>query len=241
MLENMYSSTSFTHFLQDQVVAFIGIFGRAQRCVGLVLCTLGPHICGANTMKQAKLLTDAERKRVAAVIDTKRYAVRNHTAFALSFYAGLRACEIAALRCGDVFDETGAVRDTIYLRAAQTKGSEGNTVFVNKRLTAALKRYAAAYPKHINKPATPIMFSAKKGAFTATTIVNLFQKFYRLAAVAGASSHSGRRQFITELADKGVNVRLVQAAARHKSIAVTMRYIDVNENKLRAAMELVNY
>jgi integrase/recombinase XerD len=192
-------------------------------------------------MKQAKLLTDAERKRVAAVIDSKRYAVRNQTAFALSFYAGLRACEIAALRCGDVFDETGAVRDTIYLRAAQTKGSDGNTVFVNKRLAAALKRYAAAYPKHCAKPTAPVVFSAKKGPFTAQTIVNLFQNIYRPAAVAGASSHSGRRQFITELADKGVNVRLVQAAARHKSIAVTMRYIDVNENKLRAAMELVNY
>jgi integrase/recombinase XerD len=47
-------------------------------------------------------------------------------------------------------------------------------------------------------------------------------------------------QFITELADKGVNVRLVQTAARHKSIAVTMRYIDVNENRLRAAVELVS-
>jgi integrase/recombinase XerD len=192
-------------------------------------------------MKQAKLLTDAERKRVAAIIDSRRHAMRNHTAFALSFYAGLRACEIAALRCGDVFDDTGAVRDTIYLSAAQTKGSEGNTVYVNKRLAAALKRYAAAYPKHCAKPTAPMMFSAKKGSFTPQTIVNLFQNIYRAAAVAGASSHSGRRQFITELADKGVNVHLVQAAARHKSIAVTMRYVDVNENKLRAAMELVAY
>ena len=216
-------------------------FGRAHTCAGLVFAAREPHICGEQTMKQAKLLTDAERKRVAAVIDSKRYATRNHTAFALSFYAGLRACEIAALRCGDVFDEAGAVRDTIYLRAAQTKGSDSNTVFVNKRLTAALKRYAAAYPQHCTKPTAPVMFSAKKGAFTAQTVVNLFQNIYRAAAVAGASSHSGRRQFITELADKGVNVRLVQAAARHKSIAVTMRYIDVNENKLRAAMELVNY
>ena len=64
-------------------------------------------------MKQARLLTDAERKRLAAVIDSRRHATRNHTAVALSFYAGLRACEIAALRVGDVFDEAGAVRDTI--------------------------------------------------------------------------------------------------------------------------------
>lgn len=192
-------------------------------------------------MKQAKLLTDAERKRLAAIIDSRRHAVRNHTAVALSFYAGLRACEIAALRVADAFDEAGAVRDTIYLSAAQTKGNTGNTVFVNKRLATALKRYAAAYPKRIAQPNAPIMFSAKGAGFTPQTIVNLFQHFYKAACIAGASSHSGRRQFITELADKGVSARLVQAAARHRSLAVTMRYIDVNENRLRAAVELVNY
>lgn len=85
------------------------------------------------------------------------------------------------------------------------------------------------------------MFSAKGGAFTAQTVVNLFQRLYQAAHIAGASSHSGRRQFITELADKGVNARLIQAAARHRSLAVTMRYIDVNENRLRSAVELVAY
>lgn len=192
-------------------------------------------------MKQAKLLSDAERKRLAAVIDSKRYATRNHTAVALSFYAGLRACEIAGLLVGDAFDDTGAVRDTIYLRAAQTKGATGNTVLVNKKLATALKRYAAAYPKRIKQPTATIMFSAKSAGFTAQTIVNLFQALYRAAAVDGASSHSGRRQFVTELADKGVNARVVQALARHKHLNTTMRYIDLNENKLRAAVELVNY
>lgn len=192
-------------------------------------------------MKQAKLLTQQERKRLAAVIDSKRHATRNHTAVALSFYAGLRACEIAALLVGDVFDETGAVRDTIYLRAAQTKGNAGNTVLVNKRLATALKRYAATYPNRITQQNAPIMFSAKGGGFTAQTVVNLFQNLYKAAGISGASSHSGRRQFVTELADKGINARVIQALARHKHLNTTMRYIDLNENKLRSAVELVDY
>ena len=192
-------------------------------------------------MKQAKLLTDVERKRLTAVIDSTRYATRNHTAVALSFYAGLRACEIAGLRVGDAFEAGGAVRDTIYLSAAQTKGNTGNTVLVNKKLATALKRYAAQYPKRQQQPSAPIMFSAKGAGFTAQTIVNLFQHFYKAAAITGASSHSGRRQFVTELADKGVNARVVQALARHKHLNTTMRYIDLNENKMRAAVELVSY
>ena len=85
------------------------------------------------------------------------------------------------------------------------------------------------------------MFSAKGIGFTAQTVVNLFQNLYKAAAITGASSHSGRRQFVTELADKGVNARVVQALARHKHLNTTMRYIDLNENKLRAAVELVSY
>lgn len=190
-------------------------------------------------MKQAKLLTQAEQKRVYAVINAHRYSARNHAIFAFSFFAGLRACEIAALRVADVYDEHGNVRDTVYLAAEQTKGSDTCTVLVSKRLSKALATYAAAYPKHITSPTAALFFSAKRGGFSAQTIVNLFSRFYALANVSGASSHSGRRQFLTELADKGVNVRVIQALARHKNMSTTQRYIDYNESKLRNAIELV--
>lgn len=190
-------------------------------------------------MKQAKLLTDAEFKRLSTVVDGLRHSTRNHTAVALSFYAGLRACEIAALRVGDVFDSSGAVRDTVHLSAAQTKGSHSCTVLVNKKLRTALVRYARAYPQHAAKAAAPLIYSGKGGSFTAQTIVNLFQRLYKLAGIDGASSHSGRRQFVTELADKGVNARVVQALARHKHLNTTMRYIELNEHKLRNAIELI--
>ena len=192
-------------------------------------------------MKQAKLLTDAERKRLSAVVDSLRHSTRNHTAVALSFYAGLRACEIAALRIDDVFDASGAVRDTIYLAATQTKGSDSCAVLVNKKLRAQLKQYALRYPKKVANPNAALIFSGKGGSFTAQTMVNMFQRLYKLAGIEGASSHSGRRQFLTELADKGINARVVQALARHKNLNTTMRYIDLNENKLRAAVELVTF
>ncbi|MGJ5620801.1 tyrosine-type recombinase/integrase [Sulfitobacter sp. MF3-043] len=189
-------------------------------------------------MKQAKLLTQAEQKRVNTLINGHRYPTRNHTIFAFSFYAGLRACEIAGLKVGDVFDADGAVRDTVYLAAGQTKGDEANTVLVSKRLEKALAAFAATYPRHITNPNAALFFSAKRGGFSAQTIVNLFARFYSLAGIKGASSHSGRRQFLTELADKGVNVRVIQALARHKGISTTQRYIDYNESKLRNAIEL---
>ena len=41
-------------------------------------------------MKQAKLLTEAEFRRLTAIVNALRYQTRNHTIVALSFYAGLR-------------------------------------------------------------------------------------------------------------------------------------------------------
>ena len=118
-------------------------------------------------MKQAKLLTDAEFKRLTAVINSLRYPTRNHTIVALSFYAGLRACEIAALRVGDVYDPDGNVKDTIYLSASQTKGSDSCTVLVNSKLQKQLSKYSAQYPQHVKKCDAKLIFSAKRHGFSA--------------------------------------------------------------------------
>ena len=190
-------------------------------------------------MKQAKLLAEPDFKRLMAVINSLRYQTRNHTIIALSFYAGLRACEIAALSVGDVFDEAGGVKDTIYLNSNQTKGSDSATVLVNTKLKRQLLKFAKQYSVHVSNRSAPLLFSAKGGGFTAQTIVNLFKRIYQLAGIDGASSHSGRRQFVTQLADRGINARLVQVLARHKHLSTTQRYIDVNESKLRGAIELI--
>jgi len=191
-------------------------------------------------MKQAKILNDAEFKRLTAVVNSLRYPTRNNTIVALSFYAGLRACEIAALKVGDVYDVDGNVKDTIYLSAAQTKGQSDTTVYVNSRLKRQLIKFARMHPTRLSNAKSALIFSAKGGGFSAQTIVNLFKRLYKLAGIDGASSHSGRRQFVTKLADQGINARLVQALARHKHLSTTQRYIEVNELQMRNAIELLN-
>ena len=81
------------------------------------------------------------------------------------------------------------------------------------------------------------ILSQKQCAFSALTITQLFARMYKKAGITGASGHSGRRQFITTLADKQINVRVIQALARHKSLNTTMRYIDINDTKLEKAVE----
>jgi len=62
---------------------------------------------------------------------------------------------------------------------------------------------------------------------------------YQRAGIKGASSHSGRKTFLTSLASQGVSVFVLASLAGHKSIATTQRYVTVNDDTKRKAVELV--
>ena len=79
----------------------------------------------------------------------------------------------------------------------------------------------------------------KSQRFSSNTATQLLQRIYERSGLSGATSHSGRRSFITDLATKGISVRVLAALAGHQSIATTQRYIDVNDEMLRNAVELV--
>jgi len=188
--------------------------------------------------KQARVLTNAEFKRVIAVIDAHKYSERNRAIFYLSFLGGLRACEISALKLSDIVDDNRKVKTQIVLNAHMTKGSQRNRVIVSTALQKALQRYVDAVCV-FKAPNAPLIVSQKGGSFSPLTIVQLFAKFYAKAGVSGASSHSGRRQYITALAENQINIRVIQALARHSHVSNTLRYIDVNDVKLANAVEVV--
>lgn len=190
-------------------------------------------------MKQAQVLTDKDMKRVMSHIARSAFPDRNRCALQLSWLAGMRVGEIAALNVRDVLDADGNVRNEIQLKAAQTKGDKGRTVLLNAQAQAELAIYLQK-PKQTKqtKPTDPLFRSRVGKRFSANSLCQVFLRIYDAAGLDRATSHSGRRTFITTLAHKGVNVRVLAALAGHKSIATTQRYIELNENVLRAAVEL---
>ena len=188
-------------------------------------------------MAQAKTLTTAELEQVLRYISTRKYAERNRAMLLMGFWAGLRVKEIAQLKMGDVLNEDGTIRSEIRLSAEQTKGNDGRTIF----LPAKLKEELAVYLKtrHIIEPTIALFHTSNRLSFTPNTLCQHFFWLYKRAGIAGASSHSGRRNFITSLANKGISVRILASLAGHKNIAVTQKYIDVNDDMKRAAVELV--
>jgi integrase/recombinase XerD len=186
-------------------------------------------------MKQAQVLNDKDVKRVLAAIAKRSYSSRDRAMFMLSLLAGMRAGEIATLKVSDVYEVDGAVKDQIRLAKHQTKGSEARTVLLNAQAQEELRTYGRTLPRSGAQP----LFDSKWGkAMSANSLVQVFGRFYKLAGLSNASSHSGRRSFITTLSSKGVSVRVLAALAGHKNISTTQRYIEVGEHQLRAAVEM---
>ena len=190
-------------------------------------------------MAQAKTLTATELRRVLDYIATRPHAARNRAMLLVTHYAGMRVGEVASIRYMDVVDDNGQVRSEFRLDAAQTKGRHSRVVFVPEKLRKELQRYIATTPNP--DPAAKLFQTQKRRweGFTPNTLAQHFHYLYKRAGIEGASSHSGRRSFITNLAAQGVGVRVLMSLAGHRNISTTQHYIDVNDDMKRRAVELV--
>lgn len=190
-------------------------------------------------MPQAKTLTPGEIQRVLDYIQSRPNALRNRVMFLLTVWAGFRVGEVAGLALGDVQNEDGTIRAEIYLAANKVKHGHAGVVYLNERLQQEIKTYVDSRRwYHRDQPLFCTAANPRKG-FSANTMTQHFHYLYKRAGIAGGSSHSGRRTFITTLANKGVSVRLLASLVRHANIATTQRYIDVNDEMKRRAVELV--
>ncbi len=190
-------------------------------------------------MPQSRVLTDHEQKRILAVVAQTKHAARNRMAFILSYQAGMRVGEIASLTISDVFEaDTTTVKSQIRLSSEVTKGGHARTVFVSDRLRKELDRYRERLGENL-KPERPLLMTQKRTPFSANTLCQLMGDLYDAAGLDGATSHSGRRWFITKLAHSGISAKVIMQLAGHKHLTTTQRYIEVNDDLMRAAVEVL--
>jgi integrase len=182
--------------------------------------------------KQAKTLSEAQQRVVLTHLKTGRNIQRNTLMFLLSVDAGLRAKEIASLEWSMVTDAARHITEEIRLPDKASKGRSGGVVYMSKRLRQALTTYAQGETVEGR-----VIKSQRGRGMSAQVITNWFFNLYQELGYEGCSSHSGRRTAITNWARRissvGGSLRDVQALARHSSIAMTQRYIEVSEDACR--------
>ncbi|MEI8130770.1 MAG: site-specific integrase [bacterium] len=200
-------------------------------------------------MSQAKVLNEKEMRKVLLYVANHKHASRNKAMLLCTHLSGMRVGEVAALKISDVLNTDGSIKDEVRLSVDQTKGSSPRTVLLPQRLQEEIHHYlsvrfrlkslAAIYYTDTDRA----LFNTQKEpirGFTSSTLSQYFHYLYKNAGVEGASSHSGRRGFITSLANKGVSVRVLMALAAHKNLSTTQRYIELNPSMMRSAVEMMN-
>ena len=191
---------------------------------------------------QAPILKPEEIKRLFRLAKSRpRMSMKAEIALCLSLYLGLRAKEIACLRSGDVYDENGAVRDVLHLRAAYTKGAKTRNVFL---AAPKLRQHLAEYGRVTGvdqRPQAPLCRSQKGGAFRAGSMVRFLKRLYIEAGLTEASSHTGRRTFITSLAERGIDLKAIAVLAGHSNIRTTALYVDASPLKLSRILSDVTW
>ena len=199
-------------------------------------------------MAQAKVLNEKEIRKVLLYIAAHKHAARNRAMFLLTTNCGLRVKEVASLKLANILTSEGKIREEFFLSAEQTKGSKGRTIYLSKKMQEELQNYLSIRFKlddllavtytDTSRALFPSQQNNNRG-FSPSTLAQHFHYLYKNAKVDGASSHSGRRGFITNLANKGVSVRLLMELVGHSSMSVTQKYMETNPTQLRASIELL--
>lgn len=186
---------------------------------------------------KAKVLNEQEFKRLILVAKDSSYAVRNVAIIYCSFGLGLRAKEIASLTIGDIADRNYQLLDEISLTRSMTKGEKQRHAFLtNAKIRKALQEHLDSLKTlSFNKP---LFMTLRKSRFTPNTLQKWFHDLYIKAGIHGASSHSGRRTFITRLIEQGADIKAVSKLAGHASIVTTAIYVEDNPDRLKRITNL---
>ncbi len=167
------------------------------------------------------LSVDEVRRLFAAVRN-----LRDRTAMALMYGAGLRISEAQMLRIANV-DSARMV-----IRVSRGKGRKDRYVTLSPALLAKLREYWKAYrPKDFLFPSSlipdrPISTSTLSQAVAAARKAAGLRKL--------VTSHTLRHTYATHLLEAGVDLRTIQILLGHRSLSTTQVYLHVAAASLRA-------
>lgn len=149
--------------------------------------------------------------------------LKHHALLCLTYSAGLRVSEVVCLKSGDIDS------NRMMLRVEQGKGNKDRYTILSRRVLDELRAYWKKYrpqlwlfpgpdpSRHIDRNTAYRVFVQAKA---------------RVGIKKSGGIHMLRHSFATHLLEAGVDVRTIQLLMGHKSILMTMRYLQVTHKKL---------
>jgi integrase/recombinase XerD len=159
-------------------------------------------------------------------------SLRDYVMLSLGYGCGLRAGEIIRLRPGDI-DSAQMI-----IRIVQSKGRKDRHVMLPPELLQPLREWWKARPTGFDAD-VPVrerwLFPGRRKG-QHLTYRQLSRIFHEAAAAAGitkrVSLHSLRHSFATDLLEKGLDIRYIQALLGHSKLDTTSRYTRVATGRI---------
>lgn len=193
-----------------------------------------------NRHGQAAILSDVHYSKIRRHLKSDTHKLF----FDIARWTGERWGAIAQLRVSDVYADPvlSLPHEQITFRASTRKAApngDRNTrqVPIHPQLQDILLAYnpsiqPGAYLFPSPHAERPITFSAADKWFrAAVTQAGLKHK--------GFSTHSTRRTLITNLSQKGIGLKVMQAVTGHRDVKSLLRYIEVSPQQVREAIAVL--
>jgi integrase/recombinase XerD len=181
------------------------------------------------TKGKAKVLSPDEFKHLLSTVANSK---RDTLLILMSYGLGLRAKELAGLLIKDVLAENGDIIETVHL--TKTKNNKPRYIYLaDKRIIDALQAYINERKTDSPFSLTQHLFASYGCGFSNRTLQKYFEKLYKKAGLKGASSHSGRRTFATQLIESGADIKAVSTLMGHATITMTAQYVNDNPARLK--------
>jgi site-specific recombinase XerD len=161
-------------------------------------------------------------------------SLRNEVMLSLGYGCGLRAGEIVRLKDGDI-DSAQMI-----IRIVQGKGRKDRHVMLPPELLVSLRQWWKVRPTRFDAgvPAGERWLFPGRRQGQHLTYRQLSRLFHESAAAAGitkrVSLHSLRHSFATDLLEKGIDIRYIQALLGHSKLDTTSRYTRVATGRIAA-------
>ncbi|MEH1805383.1 tyrosine-type recombinase/integrase [Nostoc sp.] len=191
---------------------------------------------------QAAILSYADCSKIRTQIRSRKYKLL----FDLAYYTGERWGALVQLRVSDVYSEDGTPREYINFRA-RTRKAKPNS---KRKAQYPAKRKNRQVPVHLvlkevllgykPEPDSLWLFPGREGDKPIT--LRWGDAILRAAveraglSVKGISTHSTRRTFITNLANKGINLAMIKKITGHSDLKVLSAYIEVSDDDMKNAI-----
>jgi integrase/recombinase XerC len=203
-------------------------------------CCRSMSIYSTTATNPPKSLTELELRLLLAASGCKRDDYRDHVVFSLALGTGLREHEIAALNCGDVVDDTGAVRQRVVLKVFKRSGDDAEQeVVLPDLLRAKLGKYLSwkRWREENCAPASPLFLSRNHRRLSTRQLRHLFHLWHVRAGFDRRLGFQALRHTACSILYRSKDdIRLTQRFARHRSVVTTAIYAHPSDDDLVKAV-----